>query len=89
MVVAPEAPAKPRAPTGNARRRVESTEAAMTRASNQLAEIDTALADPKTFTGDPRRAAELGRAREGAQAALDAAEQAWLEAVEAFEALKA
>ena len=42
-----------------------------------------------TFTGDPRRAAELGRARTEAQAALDAAEQAWLEAVEAFEALKA
>jgi ATP-binding cassette subfamily F protein 3 len=61
----------------------------MTRASNRLAEIDCALADPKTFSGDPRRATELGKAREGAQAALDAAEQAWLVAVEALEALKA
>jgi ATP-binding cassette subfamily F protein 3 len=85
----PSAPAKPRAPTGNARRQVEATEAAMTRASNRLAEIDCALADPKTFSGDPRRSTELGKAREGAQAALDAAEQAWLVAVEALEALKA
>ena len=89
IAAAPAAPARPRAPTGNARRQVDSTEAAMTRASNRLAEIDSALADPKTFSGDPRRAAELGKAREGAQATLDAAEQAWLEAVEALEALKA
>lgn len=61
----------------------------MERATARLAEIDAALADPATFSGDPRRAAELGRTRTEAQASLDAAEQAWLEAVEAFEALKA
>ncbi len=85
----PPPPVKAKAPTGNARRRVEATEAAMEKAAARLAELDAALADPATFTGDPRRAAELGRARTEAQAALDAAEQAWLEAVEAFEALKA
>ena len=52
-------------------------------------ELDAALADPATFSGDPRRAAELGKARSEAQAALDAAESAWLEAVEALEALRA
>ena len=61
----------------------------MNSAAARLAEVDAALADPATFSGDPRRAAELGRARTEAQAALDAAEQAWLEAVEAVEALKA
>ncbi|AWM77374.1 ABC-F family ATP-binding cassette domain-containing protein [Phenylobacterium parvum] len=85
----PPAPPRARAPTGNARRRVEATEAAMEKAASRLAEIDAALADPATFTGDPRRAAELGQARTEAQAMLDDAEQAWLEAVEAFEALKA
>jgi ATP-binding cassette subfamily F protein 3 len=85
----PPAPPRARAPTGNARRKVEATEAAMEKAATRLADIDAALADPATFTGDPRRAAELGQARTEAQAVLDAAEQAWLEAVEAFEALKA
>jgi hypothetical protein len=68
---------------------VEATEAVMEKAAARLAEVDAALADPATFSGDPRRAAKLGQARTEAQAALDAAEQAWLEAVEAFEALKA
>jgi ATP-binding cassette subfamily F protein 3 len=61
----------------------------MERAAARLAELDAALADPATFSGDPRRAAELGKARSEAQAALDAAESAWLEAVEALEALRA
>lgn len=86
---APPSPPKTRAPTGNARRRVEATEAAMEKAAARLAELDAALADPATFTGDPRRAAELARKRTEAQTALDSAEQAWLEAVEALEALKA
>ena len=85
----PEPAPRSRPPTGNARRKVEAAEAALERATARLAEIDAALADPATFSGDPRRAAELGRARTEAQASLDAAEQAWLEAVEAFEALKA
>ena len=84
----PPPPPRARAPTGNARRKVEATEAVMEKAAARLADIDAALADPATFTGDPRRAAELGQARTEAQAVLDAAEQAWLEAVEAFEALK-
>ena len=78
-----------KAPTGNARRRVEATEAAMERAAARLAELDAALADPATFSGDTRRAAELGKARSEAQATLEAAESAWLEAVEALEALRA
>ncbi len=80
----PEPAPRSRPPTGNARRKVEAAEAALERATARLAEIDAALADPATFSGDPRRAAELGRGRTEAQATLDAAEQAWLEAVEAI-----
>ena len=41
------------------------------------------------FARDPARAADLGRRRAEAQAALDAAEAAWLEAAEAYEGVKA
>jgi ATP-binding cassette subfamily F protein 3 len=84
-VVAPKA----KTPTGTHRRRAEAAEAALARATAALAEIDKALTDPKVFTQNPGKAAELGRKREQAQAALDGAEQEWIEAVEAYEALKA
>jgi len=89
-VAAPKPPPAPKAkvPTGTARRRAESAEAALARATAALAEIDKALTDPKVFTQNPARAADLGRKREQAQAVLDAAEQEWLDAVEAYEALK-
>ena len=48
----------------------------------------SALTDPNVFTRDPARAADLGRQRQDAQARLDKAEHEWLEAVEAYEALK-
>jgi ATP-binding cassette subfamily F protein 3 len=82
-------PPSPRAkvPTGQARRRAEAAEAALARASASLAEIDRGLTDPAVFAKDPARAADLGRRREAAQAAVDAAEQEWLAAQEAYEAL--
>ena len=85
----PKAPA-PRAkvPTGPARRRAEQAEAAMHRASEAVAKLDQALTDPQIFAKDPQKAAALGRQREEAQARLEAAEHEWLEAVEAYEALK-
>jgi ATP-binding cassette subfamily F protein 3 len=86
-VAAPVAKAK--VPTGQARRRAEAAEAALGRAAAALAEIDGALSDPQTFAREPARAAELGRRRDQAQAALAAAEQEWLAAQEAYEALKA
>lgn len=90
----PVAPAKPppatraKAPTGTARRRAEAAEASLARASQALARIDAALTDPKVFSENPAKAAELGRQRAAAEAALEAAEQEWLEATEAYEAMK-
>jgi ATP-binding cassette subfamily F protein 3 len=81
--------ARPKVPTGPLRRRAEAAEAALARASRALEEIDAALADPAAFAKDPARAAELGRRRTQAQAALEAAEAAWLDAAEAYEAVKA
>ncbi|WP_309089567.1 ABC-F family ATP-binding cassette domain-containing protein [Phenylobacterium sp.] len=85
----PAAPAKAKVPTGPARRRAEAAEAALARATAELARIDQALTDPAIFTKDPGKAAELGRRREAAQNAVEAAELEWLEAQEAYEALKA
>jgi ATP-binding cassette, subfamily F, member 3 len=89
-VVAPPPPPAPRAkvPSGPARRRAETAEAAMARATQAVAELDKALTDPKVFADNPGKAAELGRKRDAAQKALDVAEAEWLEAVEAYEAIK-
>ena len=81
--------AKPKAPTGSARRRAEAAEAALAKANAEIAVIDRKLSDPATFSKDPAQAAALGRQREAAQAALDAAELEWIAAQEAYEALKA
>jgi ATP-binding cassette subfamily F protein 3 len=86
-VAAPVARAK--VPTGPARRRAEAAEAELTSASAELARIDAALTDSELFAKDPARAAKLGRQREAAQAAVEAAENEWLEAQEAYEALRA
>jgi ATP-binding cassette subfamily F protein 3 len=85
----PPAVAKPKVPTGPARRRAEAAEAALARANERVAMIDRALADPATFAGDPAKAADLGRKRQAAQAELEQAELEWIEAQEAYEALKA
>ncbi|HKR89127.1 MAG TPA: hypothetical protein VJS38_13230, partial [Phenylobacterium sp.] len=84
-------PSPPRAkvPTGPARRRAENAEAALARAMEELARIDSALTDPAIFAKDPAKAAELGRRRDAAEAAVEAAETEWLEAQEAYEALRA
>jgi ATP-binding cassette subfamily F protein 3 len=84
----PLAAARPKVPTGSARRRAETAEAALARATQAVAELDRALTDPQVFSKDPAKAAELGRRRDAAQAALDAAEAEWLDAVEAYEAMK-
>ena len=85
---APVPPTRSKVPTGPARRRAETAEAALARASAVLAEIDAALTDPKTFARDPVGAAELGHKRKAAHAALEAAELEWLQAQEAWEAVR-
>jgi ATP-binding cassette subfamily F protein 3 len=81
-------PPKAKVPTGPARRRAEAAEQALARVAERLAAIDKALTDPATFASDAGKAAELGRQRAAAQAALEAAEQEWLAAQEAYEAVK-
>jgi ATP-binding cassette subfamily F protein 3 len=85
----PVAASRPKVPTGTARRRAETAEAALARATAAVAELDKALIDPQIFTNAPARAADLGRERDAAQARLEAAETEWMDAVEAYEALKA
>ena len=82
-------PRKAKVPSGPARRRAETAEARLAKAASDLAVIDRALTDPSTFAGDPGRAAELGRRRDRAQAEVDAAELEWLEAQEAYDAVRA
>ncbi|ACG78232.1 ABC transporter, ATP-binding protein [Phenylobacterium zucineum HLK1] len=84
----PPPAAKSKVPTGPARRRAEAAEAALGKATEALAAIDAALTDPQVFVKDPAKAADLGRKREAAQAAVEAAELEWLEAQEAYEALR-
>ena len=72
---------------GLVRRRAEAAEAALARATKTLEEIDAALLDPKTFA-DAQKSADLSRRRASAEAALHAAEHAWLEAAEALEAIQ-
>jgi len=86
--VAPPPPAKVRVPTGSARRRAEAAEAVLAKANELLARIDLSLSDPGTFAKDPTKAADLGRQRITAQAALDTAEREWMVAQEAYESLK-
>lgn len=83
----PPPPPKAKLPTGTARRRAETAEAALAKATELVALIDRTLTDPATFTGNPGKAAELSRKREAAQAALEAAEREWIEAQEAYESL--
>jgi ATP-binding cassette subfamily F protein 3 len=85
----PPPPPRTKVPTGTARRRAESAEAALARATAALAEIDARLTDPAVFAKDPAKAADLGRRRDAAQAAVDAAEAEWLAAQEAYESLTA
>jgi ATP-binding cassette subfamily F protein 3 len=77
-----------KAPTGNLRRRAEAAEAALARAAQALEAVDAQLTDPKVLGGSTARLAELAHKRAEAHAALEAAEQEWLEAQEAYETVK-
>ncbi|MCI3133019.1 ABC-F family ATP-binding cassette domain-containing protein [Phenylobacterium aquaticum] len=79
---------KTKVPTGTARRRAEQAEAALARATEAVSKLDEALTDPEVFAKNPGKAAYLGKQRTEAQAKLEAAEAEWLEAVEAYEAVK-
>jgi ATP-binding cassette subfamily F protein 3 len=67
------------------RQRIAEAEAEIERINGIIAKIDAALALPDLFTRDPKQAAQLGKARAGAEAALQRAEENWLEASSEFD----
>ena len=58
----------------------------MERLQGEIAALDARLADPALYDRNPAEAQSLGEKRDAIQAKLDAAEQTWLEANEAYEA---
>jgi ATP-binding cassette, subfamily F, member 3 len=62
------------------KQRIAQAEAEIERITGIIAKIDAALALPDLFTRDPKQAAQLAKARAGAESALQKAEEEWLEA---------
>jgi len=62
------------------KQRIAEAEVEIERINGIIAKIDTALALPDLFTRDPKQAAQLSKARAGAESALRRAEEVWLEA---------
>jgi ATP-binding cassette subfamily F protein 3 len=75
---------KPQRPKGEKRiplkQKISDAEAEIARINGIIAKIDTALALPNLFKRDPKQAAQLSKARAGAESALQQAEEAWLAA---------
>ncbi|WP_047307985.1 ABC-F family ATP-binding cassette domain-containing protein [Rhodopseudomonas palustris] len=72
--------------TAPLKQQIAEAEAEIDRITAIIEKIDAALAIPDLFTRDPKQAAQLGTARANAQAALQAAEEKWLEASAAQDA---
>jgi ATP-binding cassette subfamily F protein 3 len=62
------------------KQKISDAEAEIARINGIIAKIDTALALPDLFKRDPKQAAQLGKARAGAESALQRAEEEWLAA---------
>jgi ATP-binding cassette subfamily F protein 3 len=81
--------AKTERPKGERRtplkQRIAEAEAEIERITGIIAKIDTALALPDLFTRDPKQAAQLSKARAGAESALRRAEEDWLAASAEFD----
>ncbi|TAK49940.1 MAG: ABC-F family ATP-binding cassette domain-containing protein [Xanthobacteraceae bacterium] len=71
------------------RQRIAAAEAEIARINGILAKIDAALALPDLFAREPDKAAQLAKARAAATAALEKAEEDWLEASGSLEAATA
>jgi len=68
------------------KKRIAQWDAEIARITDIIAKIDAALALPDIFSRDPRKAAQLSKARANATDALVEAEEAWLEASAQYEA---
>jgi ATP-binding cassette subfamily F protein 3 len=62
------------------KQKISDAEAEIARINGIIAKIDTALALPDLFKRDPKQAAQLSKARAGAESALRRAEEEWLAA---------
>src|SRR5262245_50818176 len=82
------AAAERRAELAPLRARITRAEATIERLTQEMARLDTALAQPDLYA-DPARAAGLAKARADAATALAAAEADWLDASTAYEAAMA
>jgi ATP-binding cassette subfamily F protein 3 len=60
--------------------KISETEAEIARINGIISKIDAALALPDLFKRDPKQAAQLAKARAGAESALQRAEEEWLAA---------
>jgi ATP-binding cassette subfamily F protein 3 len=81
--------AERRAETAHLRRRVTRAQSEIDAATKKIAGLDTQLIDGSLFTRDPAKAAALAKERAAAAAMLGAAEEEWLEASAACEAVDA
>jgi ATP-binding cassette, subfamily F, member 3 len=62
------------------KQKISDAEAEIARINDIISKIDTALAMPDIFKRDPKQAAQLSKARAGAESALQRAEEEWLAA---------
>src|SRR5215212_9974445 len=60
------------------KQKVSQAEAEIARINGIISKIDSALALPELFKRDPKQAAQLAKARAGAESALQRAEEEWL-----------
>ncbi|MBB5046455.1 ATP-binding cassette subfamily F protein 3 [Rhodopseudomonas rhenobacensis] len=67
------------------KQQIAAAEAEMERITGIIAKLDTALALPGLFKKDPKQAAQLSKARAGAEAALQKAEETWLAASASYD----
>ena len=72
--------APPRPASANEKKKILAAEAEIARITAIIEKIDAALALPDLFQRDPVKAGQLGKARASAAAALQRAEDKWLEA---------
>jgi ATP-binding cassette, subfamily F, member 3 len=68
------------------KQKISDAEAEIARINGIISKIDTALALPDLFTRDPKQAAQLSKARAGAESALLRAEEEWLAASSQYDA---
>ncbi|CAM5410546.1 putative ABC transporter ATP-binding protein YheS OS=Afipia felis OX=1035 GN=yheS_1 PE=3 SV=1 [Afipia felis] len=83
----PEAgkPARNKVEKNSLRQKISGAEAEIERIGGIIAKIDAALALPDIFQRDPKQATQLTKARAAAAAALEKAEEDWLEASASYE----